>query len=37
MNGLKSFYTLELYIEPGGARRDTKCALGSLAEIKQAI
>jgi hypothetical protein len=34
---LKSFYTIELFISPGGGRKATTYALGSLAEIQRAI
>jgi hypothetical protein len=37
MRELKSFYTLELFISPGGGRKATIYVLGSLAEIQQAI
>jgi hypothetical protein len=37
MAELKSFYTLELFIGPGGGRKATTYVLGSLTEIKQAI
>jgi hypothetical protein len=37
MSELKSFYTLELSVEPGGIRKDHLYVLGSLAEVKRAL
>ncbi len=37
MAELKSFYTLELFIDAGGGRKATTYVFGSLAEIKQAL
>ncbi|AFY94846.1 hypothetical protein [Chamaesiphon minutus] len=37
MSELKSFYTLELVVEPGGVRKDHLYVLGSLAEVQRAL
>ncbi len=37
MSELKSFYTLELAVEPGGVRKDHLYVLGSLAEVQRAL
>lgn len=34
---LKSFYTLELFIMPGGGRKAHLYALGSIAEVQRAL
>jgi hypothetical protein len=37
MTRLKSFYTLELFVNPGGARKANLYTLGSLMEVQRTL